>query len=250
MSKKHTNEWFKDWFNSPYYHILYNHRDEEEANLFIDNLLEFLKPHPDSRLLDMACGRGRHSIYLNQRGYDVTGVDLSNENIKYASAFESERLHFFVHDMRNLLFTNYFDYVLNLFTSFGYFERKAENQRSILNMARTLKPGGKLILDFVNVEHILKKGSSKETKSIQGILFNITKQIKNERVIKTIQFEVDGQSYNFEEKVMLLKPSDFETYFNFAKLNVQAVFGDYELNDFKPEESERLIYVVEKESMT
>jgi SAM-dependent methyltransferase len=246
MSKKSSGEWFKDWFNSPYYHILYNHRDEVEANRFIDHLIGYLSPDSDSKMLDMACGRGRHAIYLSKRGFDVTGVDLSKESIRFASDFETERLHFYLHDMRNLLFTNYFDYVFNLFTSFGYFERVAENQRSIVNMARALKPGGRLILDFVNVEHILKKGSSTETKSIGGIVFHINKQIKEERVIKTIQFEVDGKSFNFEEKVMLLKPLDFEAYFNFAKLKVLAVFGDYELNSFNPEESERLIYVVEK----
>jgi SAM-dependent methyltransferase len=246
MSKINSGEWFKEWFNSPYYHILYNHRDEVEANQFIDHLIGYLKPEKDSKLLDMACGRGRHAIYLSKHNFDVTGVDLSKESIRFASAFESENLHFFVHDMRNLLFTNYFDYVLNLFTSFGYFERVSENQRSIVNMARALKPGGKLILDFVNVEHILKLGSSNETKSIEGIVFNISKQVKGERVIKSIQFEAEGKSFNFEEKVMLLKPLDFETYFNFAGLNIKAVFGDYELNGFNPEDSERLIYIVEK----
>src|SRR5690606_8758177 len=115
------HEWFKDWFNSPYYHLLYNHRDENEAIFFLDNLIAKLQPKPDARILDLACGRGRHAVYLRTKGFDVTGVDLSPENIRLAATTAGERLHFYVHDMRYLLLSNYFDLVLNLFTSFGYF---------------------------------------------------------------------------------------------------------------------------------
>jgi len=246
MNKQESSEWFKDWFNSPYYHILYNHRDEIEANQFMDRLIGFLNPSSDARLLDLACGRGRHAIFLSKKGVDVTGVDLSKESIRHASAFESDQLHFYVHDMRNLLTTNYFDYVLNLFTSFGYFERSWENQRVVMNMARTLKPGGKLVLDFFNAEHLLDHQGSEEVKEVQGIQFSIRKEVKGERIIKSIQFEAEGKAFAFEEKVMLLKPADFEGYFMVAGLKVCNVFGNYKLDEFDPAHSDRLIYIAEK----
>src|SRR4051812_2242107 len=111
-----SRKWFQNWFNSPYYHILYNQRNDEEAEFFIDNLCAYLEPSIDCRLLDIACGRGRHSVYLNKKGYDVTGIDLSHANIKYAQQFENKRLHFYVHDMRYLFYINYFDIAFNLFT--------------------------------------------------------------------------------------------------------------------------------------
>src|SRR6476620_1008681 len=106
-------KWFQNWFNSPYYHILYKQRDDEEAELFIDNLCSFLKPAREARMLDIACGRGRHAIYLNKKGYDVTGIDLSISSIKFAQQHENPKLHFAVHDMRHLFYINYFDFAFN-----------------------------------------------------------------------------------------------------------------------------------------
>ncbi len=111
--------WFENWFDSPYYHVLYKHRDFSEAELFIDKLIKYFNPNSNSRFLDLGCGKGRHSIYLNKKGYNAVGIDLSEENIAGASQFENENLKFCVEDMRNMDRTNQFDYVLNLFTSFG-----------------------------------------------------------------------------------------------------------------------------------
>ena len=114
--------WFKDWFNSPYYHQLYKNRDLKEAELFIDKLVQHLKVSPGSRMLDVGCGKGRHCIQLAGKGFDVTGIDLSEESIEEALKYEQENLHFFTHDMRLPFWINYFDYAFNFFTSFGYFK--------------------------------------------------------------------------------------------------------------------------------
>ena len=116
MIENKCNEWFEDWFDSPYYHLLYKNRDYSEAESFIDNLISFLKPEEGSRFLDLGCGKGRHSIYLNKKGFDVTGIDLSENSIAAAKEFENEQQNFYVHDMRKLFRTNYFDCVVNLFT--------------------------------------------------------------------------------------------------------------------------------------
>ena len=90
MSKK--KEWFGEWFNSPYYHILYKDRDSSEASTFIDNICVYLGFSETDEILDLACGKGRHAIYLNKKGFEATGIGLSEENIKYASQFSNAKL--------------------------------------------------------------------------------------------------------------------------------------------------------------
>lgn len=106
-----NKEWFGEWFDSPYYHILYKHRDFEEARNFIRKVCNYLVFNENDRILDLACGKGRHAIYLNQAGFNVVGVDLSVKNIEYARRYENERLRFYVHDMREVFRQCNFDYV-------------------------------------------------------------------------------------------------------------------------------------------
>ena len=141
-------EWFGEWFESPYYHILYKHRDHEEAKAFIDRLNDFFQWTLSDKILDLACGKGRHSIYLNKKGLDVVGLDLSTENVKASKAHENSRLHFYVHDMREMFRSEEFDYILNLFTSFGYFDTQRENEQVICSGAKALKKRGKVAGGF------------------------------------------------------------------------------------------------------
>ena len=84
--------WFKEWFNTTYYHQLYFKRDDKEAADFIDKLITHLKPAHGSLMLDVACGKGRHSIQLSGKGFDVTGIDLSEDSIMEALKNENEEL--------------------------------------------------------------------------------------------------------------------------------------------------------------
>ena len=119
--QKETDNWFASWFDTPYYHILYKERDDHEAEFFMNSLTSFLKLPKKAEILDLACGKGRHAIYLNELGYDVTGIDLSAASIEFAKKFETDKLHFAIHDM-SISYPKKFDAVFNLFTSFGYFE--------------------------------------------------------------------------------------------------------------------------------
>ena len=119
---KDTTTWFTSWFDTPFYHILYKDRDHAEAQHFMDTLTEYLNIPEGGSILDLACGKGRHSIYLNTLGFDVTGADLSENSIVFAKQFENNTLHFEVHNMCKP-FNKPFDAVFNLFTSFGYFEK-------------------------------------------------------------------------------------------------------------------------------
>jgi len=150
-----TEEWFAEWFDTPFYHILYENRDYKEAQRFIDNLENYFSFRTTDHILDLACGKGRFAKYLNQRGYEVTGIDLSEQSIKEAKAFANMRLHFHAGDMRALPENKTYHYVLNMFTSFGYFNTEIENEKAIASMAAVLNLGGILVLDFLNTRRII-----------------------------------------------------------------------------------------------
>jgi len=240
------SEWFTTWFDSHYYHILYKNRDDTEARLFIDNISLYLNFLPNDKILDLACGKGRHSIYLNQKGLFVEGIDLSEESIQYAKQFENKRLHFSQHDMREVYKSTYFDFILNLFTSFGYFQTDEENQQAITAMAKALQFEGRIVLDFFNTTKVIKSLVRYEEKTIEGITFKISKSIENNFIIKDIRFEDKGKDFHFQERVRAIPTTNFLHYFRNAGLTVARIFGDYDLSEFEEAISERMIFVVEK----
>lgn len=239
-------EWFSTWFDSPYYHILYTSRDDHEAQHFIDKLLVYLHPKPQEKIMDLACGKGRHSRYLNQKGYDVTGIDLSEKSIQHAKQFENERLRFDVHDMRMVYKPDEFDFVLNLFTSFGYFDNETENVVALSATARSIAHGGKLVIDFMNTDKVIARLVMEEEKEVQGIHFKIQRRVENGFIVKTICFTDKGRDYKFTERVRALREQDFLEYFGIAQLRLVEIFGDYDLNPFDLEKSERMIFVLKK----
>ncbi|MDQ3051056.1 MAG: class I SAM-dependent methyltransferase [Bacteroidota bacterium] len=238
--------WFKSWFNSPYYHILYKNRDEREAEIFLDHLIAYFNPNPNARILDLACGKGRHAVYLNEKGFEVTGIDLSEESIQFCRQFENDRLSFFVHDMRNLFRVNDFDFVFNLFTSFGYFEKETENIAAIKNACLSLKKGGKLVIDFFNSNYVVEHLVPFDQRIINGISFTIAKRIENGFLLKEISFNDGGKPYLFTEKVALLGLNDFERYLLPCGMKITGLLGDYDLHEWDPGNSQRLIVVAEK----
>lgn len=238
--------WFKEWFNSKYYHLLYKNRDESEAQAFIQQLLSYLQIPKNSKVLDLACGKGRHAIQVSEMGYNTVGLDLSEESIQFAKQFENSQLKFEVGDMRRLVYKNEFDLVLNLFTSFGYFKDSDSNLQVIQSIERSLKKGGYLILDYLNVENIKSQLPLSE-KIVRGdITFEVEKSIVDNFIVKNISFEVEGEKYKQTEIVELISKEMFETYFKKANLNLIQKFGNYSLEEFNASSSERLIMVVKK----
>ncbi len=238
--------WYKNWFDSPFYHILYKDRDQEEANAFLDHLFGFLKPDSGSRILAQACGKGRHARYLNSLGYQLTGIDLSPASISYCKRYENEKLQFYVQDMRKVFRINYYDIVLNLFTSFGYFETDHQQELVVQAATKSLNRGGYYVIDFMNAEKVLAGLQPETSITKEGIGFHITKRYEGNFLIKTIQFKHDGNSYEFQERVEMMYPEDFERYFKNAGLKTLHLFGNYELEPFNRKFSDRLILVAGK----
>ncbi len=234
--------WFSTWFDSPYYHILYKDRNYREAQIFMDNLTQYLNMDAGSKVLDLACGKGRHAIYLNQLGYNVLGVDLSPNSIEIAKKNENENLKFAVHDMR-LPFDEKFDGIFNLFTSFGYFEDENDNLKTLISIKESLSEHGFAVIDFMNVNKIITNLVPTETKTIDGIEFHIKRYVLDNHICKEINFEDQGEKYHFTEKVRALTLQDFQELIQQAGMYLLDTFGDYKLKKFYKNESERLILI-------
>jgi SAM-dependent methyltransferase len=238
--------WFKEWFDSPYYHLLYKKRDDKEAVDFLTQLFKTLTIPSSAKLLDLACGNGRHSRTMAQLGYNTIGVDLSPNNIQIAKQINSDLNQFFVHDMRQVLKKNEFDAVLNLFTSFGYFTDKNDNIQTLRSVYENLKPGAIFIQDFLNAESVIKNIVEKETIKRGDVVFEITRQIIDQQIIKNISFEVGQETFEFSEEVTLFSLSDFEQMYQRVGFEIKHLYGDYQLNAFNPKSSDRLILISEK----
>ena len=233
-----------NWFDTPYYKLLYRNRNEDEARLFIDNILKKINIEPNSKILDLACGTGRHSIYLSKKGFDVVGIDKSKKNIITAKENENKKLIFFQQEMTEDINMR-FNAIFNFFTSFGYVDHKY-NYDTIENISKNLKKGGLFIIDFLNQKIVRKNIVEYEEKNIENINFNIHRYIENNYVIKEISFKHNKTKYNFKERVMLLDLKDFENYFNKNDLKIIDIYGNYKLSSFDINKSPRLILISKK----
>ena len=237
-----SKNWFVSWFDTPYYHLLYKERNDKEAQLFIHNLVQYLSLEKDSKVLDLACGKGRHSLYLNELGFEVLGLDLSENSINIAKKQENETLKFEVHDMRTPLKGSY-DAVLNLFTSFGYFETDEEHIKVLDNIKNAVSETGLAVLDFLNIEFVKQNLVAREIKIVEDISFKIERKVENNFIIKDIYFEDKGQNFHFTEKVKAYSLQDFEQMMESQEIYLLDTFGDYKLNKFYKNTSERLILI-------
>jgi len=242
------NEWFEQWFDSRYYHMLYQHRNEEEACSFVDSLVKILKPKPNDTLLELACGKGRHAKAFAAHGLDVTGVDLSPESISFAQGFAHEHLHFFVHDMRHLFRTNYFDIVTNLFTSFGYFRSEHDHVLAARSMASALKSKGRFVIDFVNRSYARQNILQHPHEVIchDTVTFTIQRSYTEDKLFKKINIQDGQETHCFTEEVNSFSLEKMKTLFTDAGLHLTASYGDYFLSAYEEEKSPRMILLFEK----
>jgi SAM-dependent methyltransferase len=242
-------EWYKDWFNSTFYHKLYFDRDENEANAFMNKLIGHLQPVPGSRMVDIACGKGRHSKFLASKGFDVTGIDISPDSIQFAHQFEADNLHFYVHDMRLLFWVKYFDYAFNFFTSFGYFPTRREHDDAMRTISGSLKPSGKLVIDYLNIHYVEDRLVHNEVKEIEGTHYEIHRWHTDTHFHKKIIVTDHSLSQPLihEEQVAKFTLGDFTDMLSFQGMQVTEVFGNYELNPYDVRKTPRLILIAQKQ---
>ena len=240
------NSWFKEWFDSEDYHKLYNHRNQEEAKLFIQNLHNFLD-RPKMRVLDMACGKGRHVQTFANLGHTAVGFDLSKNSIGYAQKENTDNLSFHVHDMRESFPFGRFDLIASLFTSLGYFDSMEENMLPLKHASDCLETGGFLVIDFINVFPAVAKMKTEEVIEKEGVHYHIERSVKDRVLIKRIRFKRNGEWQEHEERVFGLVREDFMKCFKNNNLVCKEIFGDYSLNYFDKQRSPRLILIAQKQ---
>jgi SAM-dependent methyltransferase len=245
---KIPGDWFKHWFDSSFYRSLYANGDENEASGFVDELLKELQPAPGSQILDLGCGNGRHSKHLASKGFHVTGLDLASSSITIAKRSEAPNLRFSCHDMRAPFGNNCFNYVFNFFTSFGYFKTSAEDDKVISNMAQALKPGGTLVMDYINSSYAEKNLIPAETKETDGVRYSITRWTDAQYFFKKIAIENTGSPAALEFTEQVKKFSLVELCDLMAKhnLHLEKVYGDYSLNEYNSNTSARMILFAKK----
>lgn len=245
--------WYEDWFWSNAYRRVYDHRDEDEARQLVDLIEREINPAPNAHILDIGCGRGRHARTLARRGYRVTGLDLSENAIEEARAEAAAEgldanTSFQVGDMREPVCKACADGVVNLFTSFGYFEEDAENERALAAMATALSPGGWFLQDYLNVSEVRNSLGTSEHQTEDGTTIRQDRWIEDGRVNKEITIKHANGTDTFQESVRLYTLDDLKEMYVNAGLKVVALFGDYDGNDYVPEESPRLLLHARKPS--
>lgn len=242
------SEWFAAWFDSEHYHRLYAHRDDAEANALVDRLAVALRIPSRASVLDLGCGSGRHARRLAALGFEVTGIDLSAESIGRAQARSVPRARFVRQDMRVPFGECRFDYVFNLFTSFGYFADPTDHLTVVRNIATALRVGGCLVLDYLNVGYAAARLVGSDRQERDGVVYQVTRWSDRSHICKRIVVQPrDGEAaIEHVERVARLSLVDFRLLFALCGLTLEAAYGSYDLAPFDERTSPRLILVARK----
>jgi SAM-dependent methyltransferase len=232
--------WFKHWFGTRYYALLYGHRDEEDAQAWVAMITGRWALPPGARILDLACGRGRHARGFAEAGLQVTGVDISESSIQEAQ-LAVPKGEFLVHDMREPFRPGTFDAVCCLFTSLGYFEDLADDHKVFEAVAVALKPGGLFVLDFMNTELVLRDLVAMETVAKDGVEFKVTRTLSDGVLVKRITVSDGCADHVYEERVQALTPAQLEEMARSAGFIIEDRTDGPELLPFDPQHSHRYV---------
>lgn len=243
------NNWYKEWFSSDEYLELYKHRDGKDASKIIELILSSVNIPQNALILDSACGAGRHSIYLAERGYNVVGFDLSENLLNIAKANSSDRgleISYVRGDKRNIYFKQKFNLIVNLFTSFGYFQSDKENFSFIDNSINFLLHSSFFVIDYFNKNYLVENIISETTREKDGKILIEKRFIENDRIIKEIFIKSNNRSKKFVESVKLYNNKTIIDHLRKVGYKINFVYGDYDGNPFDENKSERLILVCQK----
>lgn len=240
--------WYRDWFQDESYPIVYRHRDEEEARVTVDLFERTVALPPGARVLDLACGLGRHAMEFARRGYEVTGIDLSGALLRSAEEAAREGglpIRFQCGDMRRLEEQNSYDAVVSLFTSFGYFMEESENRSVVESVARALRAGGWFMLDFFNAQFVATHLRPRDETAREGCTIIQERRISGGRIEKSISISAEGGDRSFRESVRMYTEQELRAMLEHAGLRVLHAFGGYDASPISPA-SQRVILFARK----
>jgi SAM-dependent methyltransferase len=247
--------WYRTAFG-PFYSALYRHRDEDEAERAVELVIDRLAgagigPSAASRVLDIACGSGRHLAALAARGFGGVGLDLSLHLL--AEAAERRPGWLVRGDMRDLPFHDgAFHVALSMFTSFGYFASRNEDRRMLAEAFRVLAPGGVFVLDYFNAEPTLAALTPESRRSEGPYEFHERRSVEcaadgQRRIVKTVEVFQSGESRDtLREEVAVYPPGELEALVAAAGFESMARLGDYRGGPFDAGASPRLLLVARR----
>ncbi|WP_025026615.1 class I SAM-dependent methyltransferase [Caldalkalibacillus mannanilyticus] len=238
--------WYVKSFQEDYLKI-YAHRTDEAAEQEMKQIVQLLDMPKGSRVLDLCCGNGRHSRQLAKLDYQVTGIDLSHVLLDEArKANFADKITYLQSDVRELSFEEEFDYVLNLFTSFGYFEQVEENQKVFQAIYRALKGGGVFLIDFLNPGYIRKNLVPESYRESGELKIREKRRIEKNQVIKDIHIEQEGAERQYQEKVNLFEYEEMVQMLQASGLTTERVYGAFDLQPYDEADSPRMILIGKK----
>ncbi|MFC1537661.1 class I SAM-dependent methyltransferase, partial [Gemmatimonadota bacterium] len=249
-------------FSHAYLNV-YSHRDENEAARAVNLIRKAIQPLLQEyekaavKILDLCCGQGRYSMLLAEEGYNVVGLDLSKDLLAVADqrwkvagasgADNSGRLRLVRADMRRIPFVDAFHVMINMFTSFGYFDRDSDNQAVLDTSARALHNRGRFMIDYLNRDQVLKNLVGEDDSEIEGLTLRQSRRISQDglRVEKNVQVTGPEGEDSYNESVRLYSLSEMETMLDHSGFSLEEVFGDYDCSAWSAE-SPRLIMIGSK----
>jgi SAM-dependent methyltransferase len=219
-------EWFEQWFGEEY-HALYPHRDSEDAQRAVALISRIAPWGPGERVLDLACGAGRHAAELERAGARVVGLDLSPPMLHRARTRTAAPL--VRGDMRTLPFQpGSFGLVVNLFTSFGYFRHDREHQLVVREVAAVLAPGGRFVLDYFNADQVRRELARTHETPPGEMGARIRRRFSEEGRYVVKEIELRDETRSYQERVRLFTPQELCALIEGAGLEVSQRFGDYD----------------------
>ncbi len=241
--------WYETAFKADYL-ARYAHRSERAGSREVAFLKRVMRLSKGARILDLCCGAGRHCRALARHGYRVVGADLSAELLRSARA-RDRRTSFLRADARHLpLQAEAFDGVVNLFTSFGYFDAAREDLALLRGVMRVLRPGGVLVLDFFNLRPTLN-GLAARTERRVGRAWLIEERWhdrRRKRLEKRIRIEEPSRpARELRESVRAYSPAELHRLVRRAGLTVLRRYGDLRGAPFDGARSPRCVLVARKD---
>ncbi len=242
----YNKNWYKEWFGEDYL-VVYQHRDDSDAKKLIELIIKNTLITKDSKLLDLACGNGRHAYLISKYTSNVVGLDLSKHLLAEAGKrkVKNQSPAFVRADMRYFPFSIKFDIIFSLFTSFGYFEDDEMHLQVAREIQSCLKENGSFVIDYFNPKYVSETLVQSGKRMVGEIEVEEERWINNKRVHKKIKIQREGLVKTFHESVRMFELDELSSLLKMAGIIVKKVFGDYDGSSYE-ESSRRMILFAEK----